>query len=450
MSPDDRPPRKRARVDDGEHGDQDGGPAQNEPAPALRDKDVWFPDGNIVVIAKEKVAFRVHQGILSLRSETFRDLFSLPKADAAGATDSETFDGCPAFRVEDAPEDIRRLFLVICCGKNYYYDQDTLVPVPFDVLASLIRMADKYLIDDVLDEAISRLGKYYTTDLAAWQDPDGRARYVTTVPEDALTVVQLAWVTGTPSLAPTAYLTCVALSTRCWGQPESVFRYPLAGLSSQDMAFVLEGKGRLTQAAATRALTLLSALPSLRCTTRDACTAVREEPLAALREDGRLPVALSDEDAFRPIAERMWPEPHWGAFCESCRQALSRTDAREMQSLWDDLPSQFRIGIDRNSWPRDDSESAGQSNLGPSLALALVTQCTVTPFQSSDSTLFYGIRASPHPVEHDLALAPALVVPAHDSEAQSDNAFVVRRPCDLRVMEPRWVLQSHQDSTPLK
>ena len=89
------------------------------------------------------------------------------------------------------------------------------------------------------------------------------------------------------------------------------------------MALILEGKGNLTQATATRAFTLLSAIPSLRCTTRDACGAVREEPLTVLREVGRLPVVLSDEDAFKPIAERLWPEPP--------HQQTGQRDCRDMQ-----------------------------------------------------------------------------------------------------------------------
>lgn len=111
MSSDEIPPCKRARIDDRDCID-------NAPASAdiQRDEDVWFLDGNIVLIAKKTVAFRAYKGVLSLRSETFRDMFSLPNITAAT---TETFDGCPAFDVDDSPEDIRRLFLVICCGKKY-------------------------------------------------------------------------------------------------------------------------------------------------------------------------------------------------------------------------------------------------------------------------------------------------------------------------------------------
>ena len=79
------------------------------------DEQVWFPDGNVVVVAANKVAFRVHKGILSLRSDIFRDLFSLANVDAATA---ETIEGCPVVHLTDPPEEIRHLFLVLCCGKK--------------------------------------------------------------------------------------------------------------------------------------------------------------------------------------------------------------------------------------------------------------------------------------------------------------------------------------------
>ncbi len=127
-------PRKRARVE---------GETSNLPTCGLRkDGEVWLSDGSIVVVAADNVAFRVHKSTLARRSEIFRDLFSLPNADAATA---ETMDGCPVVYVSDSSDDIRHLFLVLCCGNkyvlarpsssffflikplSYYYDGDALI-----------------------------------------------------------------------------------------------------------------------------------------------------------------------------------------------------------------------------------------------------------------------------------------------------------------------------------
>ena len=107
MSSPQGPSRTRARVGSAPDPDETG---------VQTDGQVWFPDGNIVVVAANKVAFRVHKGILSLRSDIFRDLFSL--ANFADAATAETIEGCPVVHLTDPPEEIRHLFLVLCCGKK--------------------------------------------------------------------------------------------------------------------------------------------------------------------------------------------------------------------------------------------------------------------------------------------------------------------------------------------
>ncbi len=111
--PSDRGPSlKRARVEP----DADADTTPDSDSDVQKDDQVWFSDGNIIVVAANKIAFRVHKSILSLRSEVFSDLFSLAYAEAATA---ETMDGCPVVHFSDSSEDIHHLFLVLCCGKKY-------------------------------------------------------------------------------------------------------------------------------------------------------------------------------------------------------------------------------------------------------------------------------------------------------------------------------------------
>ena len=48
-----------------------------------RDSEVWFGDGNIVVVA-QNTAFRFHKSVVSLHSSVFRDLFSIPQPSLMG------------------------------------------------------------------------------------------------------------------------------------------------------------------------------------------------------------------------------------------------------------------------------------------------------------------------------------------------------------------------------
>ena len=79
-----------------------------------QDTEVWLADGNIVIIAQTGTAFRVHKSTLAQRSEVFRDLFTVPAPETVAS-----FDGCPLVYVSDSPDDLRRLLLVLCCGKKW-------------------------------------------------------------------------------------------------------------------------------------------------------------------------------------------------------------------------------------------------------------------------------------------------------------------------------------------
>ena len=81
----------------------------------VKDAEVWLPDGNIIIVAgSENAAFRVHRSVLSQHSQVFRDLFAAPQAHV-----DATFEGTPVVLLEgDNPDDLHRLFLVLCCGRK--------------------------------------------------------------------------------------------------------------------------------------------------------------------------------------------------------------------------------------------------------------------------------------------------------------------------------------------
>ena len=85
-----------------------------------RDSDVWYEDGNIVVIA-QTTAFRFHKSVVSHHSPVFRDLFSVPQPSPTAAGEeagpsAETFDSCAAVRVSDTSYDFRELLRAIYGG----------------------------------------------------------------------------------------------------------------------------------------------------------------------------------------------------------------------------------------------------------------------------------------------------------------------------------------------
>ncbi|TBU29249.1 hypothetical protein BD311DRAFT_720749 [Dichomitus squalens] len=341
MSADASPSRKRQRVL------ADDGNACN--SFARKDAEVWLSDGSVVIIA-EHVAFRVHKSTLALRSEVFRNIFSLP--DAAPA--AETFEGCPVVHVSDSHEDIRHLFLVICCGTNYYYSRDELVSIPFSVLASLLRMAHKYNIQAVLEDALFRLKKFYTNDLVAWLDPAARARYVTSDnQEDPITAVGLAMLTSTQSILPTAFLASTDLADVYWetndGKPPTMM---MSALAAPQQARLVAAREKLARACAKRTIQILSAVPSRCCVRLVSCAGVRRAAVANIAVDretfaGTFPAA----DAFKPLHEEFWGEAYWRRLCGHCKTASAKADKRERRELWLQLPGYFELEMDEGNWP---------------------------------------------------------------------------------------------------
>lgn len=81
--------------------------------PWVRDDELYFEDGNIVVAA-ESTIFRLHRGILSFQSDIFRDLFAIPQPAQV-----DTVDGCPLVCLQESAYEMKWLFLAIYKGAGW-------------------------------------------------------------------------------------------------------------------------------------------------------------------------------------------------------------------------------------------------------------------------------------------------------------------------------------------
>ena len=69
--------------------------------------DIWFSDGNIVLVARE-TAFRIYRRLLAGQSTVFSDMFA-----SSTSSPDETFDGCPVVHLSDSPHDLAHLLRVL-------------------------------------------------------------------------------------------------------------------------------------------------------------------------------------------------------------------------------------------------------------------------------------------------------------------------------------------------
>lgn len=327
-----------------------------------RDDQVWLPDGNAIVLSEDNIAFRVHLGTIAHRSEIFRDLFALPKTGTA-----ETIDGCPVIGLPDSASDLRHLLLVLCCGKkyvpivaptrfiyvaltcvenviSYYYARDEVQQVPFAVLETLIRLGHKYAVQDVLQEALGRLKKYYPTTLYEWSDAVGRARWIQTTPADAIEVIELARLTDTPSLLPAAYLACCEILTS--REHTDVLRT----LPPEDLHRILEVSSSLSLTCALRMMAVLHPECSDECQSPETCAATIvtfSRDLATLeRSVSHLRAAHLIPDAYVSL----W-EGHF-SMCHACMTSVRRSHHFNRSIYWMHLPKvTFRMEIE--GWQKE-------------------------------------------------------------------------------------------------
>ena len=228
---------------------------------------------------------------------------------------------------------------------SYYYANDEMLPVSFGILASLIRMGHKYGIAHILNDALGRLKKYYPSDQATWLDVSGRAKHVTAAPLDAITAIELARLTDTPSIIPTAYLVCCdQIKTR---DGTIVHR-----LDPEDASRVLWAHAALGRYAANRILSLSVTMPCSTC----------ESPVSCSQASRRLTrarcLAIPVDSAWRKMDHRSVFAPLDDWFlgdsmprpCPQCVAAVRTYDLEERTRLWKILPAILKTEVP--DWPK--------------------------------------------------------------------------------------------------
>ena len=222
---------------------------------------------------------------------------------------------------------------------SFYHESDEPKPVEFAVLASLIRMGHKYSIPRIMNDALSRLRKYYPTTLSAWDDVTTREGYVITGPTDAFEVVRLARLTETPSLLPSAFFACCenmcALSTKDDRFPPEG-QLLLHGLSVEDSRRLIRGRENLAVAAVQRIFKLGAKhadLPVNYCSTHRACA----EKVAAIINLRALDGSFFTHTRYRAALQSLsgWfspnptgPRDRPGLQCENCLKYVRLLDEK--------------------------------------------------------------------------------------------------------------------------
>ncbi|KAI0714930.1 hypothetical protein C8Q76DRAFT_728758 [Earliella scabrosa] len=311
-----------------------------------KDAELWFEDGNVVVIAQQ-TAFRVHRGVLSRHSKTFGDVFTLPQSPDPGAI--ETMDGCPVVRIPDSSHDFKHLLHAMYDGASYRESEERW---PISVLAALARLGHKYKLSQIFDLAMKRLKTdMYTDDYDTWRRHCTEIINILSGGEtvknvDHIEILNLLRQTNQLRLLPTAFVHCARMpiatllegTTRADGTSER--------LSPVDLEKCLEAKIRFTKMNADLVHWHVHLRPSASCTTRGHC----RERLRGTDAfwDPLVSVAFLIARFLEKIDER---DRAAGALCNPCADELVGRAQRLFKSQWNSLPTTFGIGDLVPDWP---------------------------------------------------------------------------------------------------
>ncbi|TFK84823.1 hypothetical protein K466DRAFT_495907 [Polyporus arcularius HHB13444] len=344
MAEDEQRPLKRLRTlaADSEDGAPPAGSSLAAPAVDLEhDSEFWLEDGNVVLVAKN-VGFRVYKGLLAAQSPVFYDMFS-----ATSLLADEQHDGVPIVRLCDSPEDLRHLFRVLLPKTQKDVLKDTYnLKTEFHVISALIRLSRKYQIEDVEKRSLSALCAIYATELCRWADIDSAIDE-----EDrffAIAAVNLARLTDTPSILPSALYHCVLLQSDLllgFTREDGTKEY----LSQEDLGKCIDGTAQLVASRNTLTLSLASCIRESgadSCLRPGLCAIARktlsESMVARPLHPGHEAHALSSE-------ARRWAQH---GLCDRCIAKLENKEDVLLMNLWTHLPTVFKVDGLGDAWPK--------------------------------------------------------------------------------------------------
>ncbi|OCH85370.1 hypothetical protein OBBRIDRAFT_859454 [Obba rivulosa] len=205
----------------------------------VRDEEFWYDDGSVVLQTGDH-GFRVHKAVLSKAAPFFEGLFSVPQPSG-----QDKVDGCDVVQMQDSCYDIRQLLRLIYQGRSYYEADGR---VNFTTVATTIRIAHKFDMQDLLSDALKRLKSWYTDDFDAWDkicEADGSSLMTRPRDEDAIEAVALAHLMNTPSVLPLALYFCAQLYTDVIISGTRRNDGAISRLSPEDAACCIDGRAHL-------------------------------------------------------------------------------------------------------------------------------------------------------------------------------------------------------------
>ena len=214
-------------------------------------------------------------------------------------------------------------------------------------ICACIRIGHKYQIDSLVEESLKYLRKYYPSTMDGFCKNHGK----TLNPTWAITVVNLARLTGAHYLLPMALADCCRLGASIvYGVAGQTADGTREHLSITDIGLCFQAKDRLVEARVQAFARMFDDLKAARedvCECEDADDEDFEQVHGELL-DGEI-AGLCSPNVWDSLAVRIWeriPE-----ICKPCRKALFEAEREQQKAIFERLPD--LVGVTVEGWGND-------------------------------------------------------------------------------------------------
>ncbi|KAI1784864.1 hypothetical protein LXA43DRAFT_1040635 [Ganoderma leucocontextum] len=249
------------------------------------------------------------------------------------------FDGCPVVHLSDSVADLKHFLraLIAKTHRNVYNRPDTKIHT-FKQLSSLVRLAHKYQIHDVQDQALTALQTHFASTFSSWDSIaviEGDVRW-------GIEVIHLARLTDTPAMLPIAFYECAQAGgsiVEGWRREDGTVEY----LSPDDLRRMIDGHAALWRRFEPTLDRVFETRSSPECASSITCN-LRLGAMSADRGE-------AENGLNRPALLHCWANiiDEWSetyGFCEACSDMLLKKMNVERYKLWRELPRLFGLSID--------------------------------------------------------------------------------------------------------
>ncbi|KAJ6582982.1 hypothetical protein DFH09DRAFT_1360277 [Mycena vulgaris] len=295
--------------------------------PPVRSK-IWMPYGDLILQA-ESTQFRVNRDVLAQQSSVFSDMLSVPQPP-----NEPMVEGCPIVLVSDSAKDWDLLLGFLYNPFQYG------TALPFDVLASMLRLGRKYDFSAAKANAVKRIHSEFPDDLEAWNEAAKDMTSIEARPGILVDLLDLAYECGVTSSIPTLAFCCLRANK---------LEPLLTGIEHEDGSrLTLPDHVKLALAIALERIVYFqhevfgwleddSIIPDQSCVSKIECTTQRQMIHRALisNDNGAVRVRCYGLDSW----DDDWPH----GLCDICRMAGKSTFDNSRDKLWEALPTFFGL-----------------------------------------------------------------------------------------------------------